>query len=39
MKVLDKMGFAVKIGESNIYETKTEAIEKAYDYVKHLEAS
>jgi SulP family sulfate permease len=39
MKVLNKMGFAVKIGESNIYETKTEAIEKAYDYVKHLEAS
>jgi SulP family sulfate permease len=39
MKVLDKMGFAVKIGISHIYETKTEAIEKAYDYVKHLEAS
>ncbi|UYZ34996.1 SulP family inorganic anion transporter [Clostridium beijerinckii] len=39
MKVLDKMGFAVKIGVSHIYETKTEAIEKAYDYVKELEAS
>ncbi|WP_297427813.1 SulP family inorganic anion transporter [Clostridium sp.] len=39
MKVLNKMGFIVKIGESNIYETKTEAIEEAYDYVKHLEAS
>lgn len=39
MRVLDKMGFAVKIGESNIYETKTEAIERAYDYVKHLEVS
>jgi SulP family sulfate permease len=39
MKVLDKMGFAVKIGISHIYETKTEAIEKAYDYIKHLEAS
>jgi len=39
MKVLYKMGFAVKVGESNIYETKTEAIEKAYDYVKDLEAS
>lgn len=39
MKVLNNMGFAVKIGESNIYETKTEAIEKAYDYVKNLQAS
>ncbi|MFW2491989.1 SulP family inorganic anion transporter [Clostridium chromiireducens] len=39
MKVLSKMGFVVKIGEINIYETKTEAIEKAFDYVKHLEAS
>jgi SulP family sulfate permease len=39
MKVLDRMGFVVKVGESNIYDTKTEAIEKAYDYVKHLEAS
>lgn len=37
--VLDKMSFIVKVGESNIYETKTEAIEEAYDYVKHLEAS
>lgn len=39
MQVLDRMGFIVKIGESNIYETKTEAIEKAYDYVKNLELS
>jgi len=39
MKVLDRMGFVVKVGESNIYETKTEAIERAYDYVKNLEAS
>jgi len=39
MKVLDRMGFVVKVGESNIYDTKTEAIEKAYDYVKNLEAS
>lgn len=39
MKVLNKMGFIVKIGEINIYETKTEAIEQAFDYVKHLEAS
>ncbi|NRZ45840.1 MFS superfamily sulfate permease-like transporter [Clostridium beijerinckii] len=39
MKVLNKMGFVVKIGVSHIYETKTEAIEKAYDYVKELEAS
>lgn len=37
MKVLNKMGFVVEIGNSNIYETKTEAIEKAYDYVKRLE--
>ena len=39
MKVLNRMGFVVKVGESNIYETKTEAIEKAYDYIKYLEAS
>ena len=39
MKVLNRMGLIIKIGESNIYETKTEAIEKAYEYVKHLEAS
>lgn len=39
MRVLNKMGFAVKIGESNIYETKTEAIEQAYDYVKNLQVS
>lgn len=39
MKVLNRMDFIIKIGESNIYETKTEAIERAYDYVKHLEAS
>ena len=36
MKVLNDMGFLIKIGESNIYETKTEAIEDAYDYVKQL---
>ncbi len=39
MKVLNKMKFMVKVGESNIYETKTEAIEEAYDYVRNLEAS
>lgn len=39
MKVLGRMGFITKIGERNIYETKTEAIEEAYNYVKHLEAS
>jgi len=39
MKVLERMSFVVKVGESNIYDTKTEAIEKAYDYIKHLEAS
>ncbi len=38
MKVLHKMGFAVQLGISHIYETKTEAIEKAYDYIKGLEA-
>lgn len=38
-KVLDKMKFIVKLGESNIYETKTEAIEEAYDYLKNLEMS
>lgn len=36
MKVLNDMGFLIKVGESNIYETKTEAIEDAYDYVKQL---
>ena len=39
MKVLKRMGFVVKVGESHIYETKTEAIEIAYDYIKCLEAS
>lgn len=39
MKVLGRMGFITKIGERNIYETKTEAIEEAYNYIKHLEAS
>lgn len=38
MKVLHNMGFAVQLGISHIYETKTEAIEKAYDYIKQLEA-
>ena len=36
MKVLNDMGFLIKVGESNIYDTKTEAIEDAYDYVKQL---
>lgn len=36
MKALDKMGFSIKVGESNIFETKTEAIEDAYDYVTSL---
>ena len=39
MKVLNRMGFVVEIGESHIYETKTEAIEIAYEYIKCLEAS
>lgn len=38
MKVLHRMGFAVQLGVSHIYETKTEAIEKAYDYLEQLEA-
>lgn len=36
MRALDKMGFSIKVGENNIFETKTEAIEDAYDYVKKL---
>ena len=36
MKALDKMGFSIKVGESNIFETKTEAIEDAYNYVTSL---
>lgn len=39
MKVLNKMGFIVEIGESHICETKTEAIEIAYEYIKCLEIS
>lgn len=35
-KVLDKMGFAIKVGKDNIYNTKTEAIEDAYEYVRNL---
>ncbi|WP_294403932.1 SulP family inorganic anion transporter [uncultured Clostridium sp.] len=35
-KVLDKMGFAIKVGNDNIFETKTEAIEDAYNYVQNL---
>ena len=35
-KVLDNMGFAIKVGHKNIYDTKTEAIEDAYDYEKNL---
>jgi SulP family sulfate permease len=38
MRVLNKMGFVVKIGQSNIYETKTEAIEEAYEYIQSLGA-
>lgn len=34
-KVLDKMGFAIKVGTDNIFDTKTEAIEDAYNYVKN----
>lgn len=37
MNVLNRMGFVVNIGESHIYETKTEAIGIAYDYIKCLE--
>lgn len=37
MKVLDRMGFIGKVGESHICETKTEAIGIAYDYLKCLE--
>ena len=39
MKVLNKMNFLVKIGENNIYETKTEAIENAYKYVQKTKVS
>ena len=39
MKVFNKMNFIGKIEESNIYETKTEAIESAYEYVQNIEAS
>ena len=39
MKVLNRMGFVVEVGESHIYETKTEAIEIAYEYIKCLEVS
>jgi SulP family sulfate permease len=39
MRVLDKMGFLVEVGRSNVYETKTEAIERAYDHIRNLEAS
>lgn len=39
MKALNDMGFLIKIGQNNIYKTKTEAIEDAYNYVKHLEIS
>lgn len=39
MKVLKRMGFVVEVGESHIYETKTEAIEVAYEYIKCLEVS
>lgn len=39
MSVLNKMGLADKIGKNNIYETKTEAIEQAYHYIRSLEVS
>lgn len=39
MKVFNKMNFIAKIDESNIYETKTEAIESAYEYVQNMQAS
>ena len=39
MKVLKRMGFLVEVGESHIYETKTEAIGIAYEYIKCLEVS
>lgn len=39
MKVFNKMNFIAKIEEGNIYETKTEAIESAYEYVQNIEAS
>ena len=37
-KVLKRMGFTDKLGEENIYETKTQAIVKAYEYVEKLSA-
>lgn len=36
MRALDKMGFSIKVGENNIFKTKTEAIEDAYDYLTNL---
>lgn len=39
MSVLNKMGLVNKIGKNNIYETKTEAIERAYYYIRNLEVS
>lgn len=37
-KVLKRMGFTDKLGEENIYETKTQAIVQAYEYVQKLAA-
>ena len=38
VKVLKRMGFVNKLGEDGIFETKTDAIENAYDYVQKLTA-
>ncbi|MBE6072359.1 MAG: STAS domain-containing protein [Clostridium butyricum] len=35
-KVLGKMGFTSRLGKENIYETKTQAIVEAYNYVQKL---
>lgn len=36
LKALEKMGFSIRVGEHSIFETKTKAIESAYDYVNQL---
>ena len=35
-RVLKRMGFTDRLGEENIYETKTKAIVDAYEYVQKL---
>ena len=35
MKVLEKMGLKDMIGENHIYDSKVEAIKKAYKYISH----